>query len=145
VTGCREQPGRRREASAASNLLGRPTHRRLEPRRGHPHRHASRHLCAYRLPDAVVAKLPRYAAIPAVLIGRLAVSASFQRRKLGSVLLADAVSRTARADIATFAVLADPKDDAAQRFYRHHGFLDLPPDRRMFIPIESALRFFRSH
>jgi ribosomal protein S18 acetylase RimI-like enzyme len=106
---------------------------------------AATNVATSQLPDAVAAKLPRYAAIPAVLIGRLAVSASFQRRKLGSVLLADAVSRTARADIATFAVLADPKDDAAQRFYRHHGFLDLPPDRRMFIPIESALRFFRSH
>lgn len=97
------------------------------------------------LPDAVTAKLPRYAAIPAVLIGRLAVSSLFQARKLGSALLADAVTRAARADIATFAVLVDPKDEAARRFYQHHGFLGLPPDRRMFIPMESALRFFGTH
>jgi ribosomal protein S18 acetylase RimI-like enzyme len=94
------------------------------------------------LPDALTAKLPRYAAIPAVLIGRLAVSASFQARKLGSALLADAVTRVARADIATFAIVVDPKDDAARRFYQHHGFLDLPPDRGMFIAMESTLRFF---
>lgn len=93
------------------------------------------------LPDTITAKLPRYAAIPAVLIGRLAIAASFQARKLGSALLADAITRTARADIATFAILVDPKDDAARRFYQHHGFLDLPPDQRMFIPMQSALRF----
>jgi GNAT superfamily N-acetyltransferase len=97
------------------------------------------------LPEAVAARLPRYAIILAVLLGRLAVAASFQGRKLGAVLLADAVGRVARADIASFAVVVDPKDDAARRFYQHHGFIDLPqPERRMFVPIESALRFFRS-
>ena len=97
------------------------------------------------LPEAITAKLPRYVAIPAVLIGRLAVSTAFQGRKLGSVLLADAITRASRADIAAYAVLVDPKNDTARHFYLHHGFLDLPPDRRMFMPIESALRFFRAH
>ncbi len=97
------------------------------------------------LPDAMAARLPRYAAIPAVLLGRLAVAASFQGRQLGAVLLADAVARVARADIASFAVVVDPKDDAARRFYQRHGFIELPqPERRMFIPVESALRFFRA-
>ena len=105
---------------------------------------AATNVLTSQLPDTVIDKLPRYAAIPAVLIGRLAVSTSFRGRKIGSLLLADAIARTARAEIATFAVLVDPKDDAAQRFYKHHGFLELPPDRRMFIPMESALRFFRS-
>ena len=106
---------------------------------------AATNVLTSQLPAAIVAKLPRYAAIPAVLIGRLAVATAFQGRKLGSVLLADAITRAARADIATYAVLVDPKDDAAHRFYRHYGFVDLSPDRRMFIPIESALRFFRAH
>ena len=105
---------------------------------------AATNILTSQLPDTITDKLPRYAAIPAVLIGRLAVSTSFRGRKIGSVLLADAITRAARADIATFAVLVDPKDDAARRFYGHHGFLELPPDRRMFIPMESALRFFRS-
>jgi GNAT superfamily N-acetyltransferase len=96
------------------------------------------------LPEAMAARLPRYATIPAVLLGRLAVAASFQGRKLGAVLLADAVARVARADIASFAVVVDPKDDSARKFYQRHGFIDLPqPERRMFVPIESALRFFR--
>lgn len=106
---------------------------------------AATNVLTSQLPQAVIAKLPRYAAIPAVLIGRLAVATAFKGRKLGSVLLADAVARAARADIAIFAVVVDPKDEAPQRFYLHHGFLDLPQDRRMFIPIESAIRFFRAH
>ncbi len=97
------------------------------------------------LPETITAKLLRYATIPAVLLGRLAVATSFQGRKLGAVLLADAVARAARADIASFAVVVDPKDDTARRFYQRHGFQDLPyPEHRMFVPIESALRFFRS-
>jgi GNAT superfamily N-acetyltransferase len=96
------------------------------------------------LPEAIAAKLPRYATIPAVLLGRLAVATSFHGRKLGAVLLADAVARAAQADIANFALVIDPKDDNAQQFYQRHGFLDLPqPERRMFVPIESAVRFFR--
>lgn len=97
------------------------------------------------LPETIVARLPRYAAIPAVLLGRLAVAASFQGRRLGAVLLADAVARVARADIASFALLVDPQDDNARQFYQRHGFLDLPqPERRMFVPIDSALRLLRS-
>ncbi len=96
------------------------------------------------LPETITAKLPRYATIPAVLLGRLAVAASFRGRKIGAVLLADAVGRAATADIASFAVVVDPKDDTARRFCQRHGFLDLPhPERRMFVPIEAALRFFR--
>jgi GNAT superfamily N-acetyltransferase len=97
------------------------------------------------LPETIAAKLPRYPTVPAVLLGRLAVAGSFHGRKIGAVLLADAVSRAARADVASFAVVVDPKDHTARRFYQRHGFLDLPePERRMFMPIESALRFFRS-
>jgi len=97
------------------------------------------------LTEAVAARLPRYASIPAVLLGRLAVATAFRGRKLGAVLLADAVARAARADIAAFAVVVDPKDDDARRFYARHGFFDLPsPERHMFVPIEAALRFFRS-
>ena len=53
--------------------------------------------------------------------------------------------RAATADIAAFAIIVDPKDDDARGFYRHHGFIESPqPERRMFIPIETALRYFRS-
>jgi predicted N-acetyltransferase YhbS len=95
-------------------------------------------------PEAIAGRLPRYPIVPAVLVGRLAVAAAYQGRKLGAVLLGDAVMRTANADIAAFAIVVDPKDDDARCFYGHYGFIELPqPERRMFIPIETALHYFR--
>jgi hypothetical protein len=45
----------------------------------------------------------------------------------------------------TGAAVVDPKDDSPGRFYRDHGFVELQqPERRMFIPIETALRYVRS-
>ena len=97
------------------------------------------------LPDAMAGRLPSYPNIPAVLLGRLAVAVAYQGRGLGAVLLGDAVMRTATADVAAFAIVVDPKDDKVRRFYQHYGFIELPqPERRMFIPIETALRYFRS-
>ena len=38
-------------------------------------------------------------------------------------LLADALDRAARSEIAAYALLVDAKDVAASAFYRHHGFI----------------------
>ncbi len=89
----------------------------------------------------IVKKLPRYPVVPAVLLGRLAVTRSCQGRGLGSVLLADALKRTSRAEFGVFAMVVDAKDKAAQRFYEHHGFTLLPgEDRRLCLPISTALQ-----
>jgi GNAT superfamily N-acetyltransferase len=93
------------------------------------------------LSPEIVKKLPRYPVVPAVLLGRLAVDRSYRGRGLGSVLLADALKRTARAEFGVFAMIVDAKDEAAQRFYEHHGFALLPGgDRRLFLPITAALQ-----
>lgn len=87
----------------------------------------------------IVKKLPRYPVVPAVLLGRLAVTRSCQSRGLGGVLLADALKRTSRAEFGVFAMVVDAKDKAAQRFYEHHGFTLLPgEDRRLCLPITTA-------
>lgn len=86
-------------------------------------------------------KLPRYPVVPAPLLGRLAVAQPYQGRGLGGLLLSDAILRVARAELGVFALLVDAKDDAAQRFYEHHGFTLLPrEDRRLCLPISLALR-----
>jgi GNAT superfamily N-acetyltransferase len=106
---------------------------------------AATHILLPELPAAMTARLPRYPTVPAALLGRLAIATAFQGRKLGSVLLGDAVTRAASADLATFAMVADPKDDTARRFYEHHGFANLRSmGERMFIPMAVALGFFRS-
>ena len=74
------------------------------------------------LPESLSKRLPRYPSVPVARVGRLAIDLSFQGRKLGGALLADAALRTLRSEVAVFALVVDAKDDAAVAFYRHHGF-----------------------
>ena len=89
------------------------------------------------LPEAMTRRLPRYPVVPAVLLGRLAVASKFQGKRLGAALLADAVTRASRADIAAWAIVTDPKDETARSFYLEFGFHELAvPERRLCVPIE---------
>jgi ribosomal protein S18 acetylase RimI-like enzyme len=74
------------------------------------------------LPQTLVKRLPRYPSVPVARVGRLAVDKAFQGQKLGGALLADAAVRARRSEVAVFALVVDAKDDAAEAFYRHHGF-----------------------
>ena len=96
------------------------------------------------LPQAATKRLPRYPQVPAVILGRLAVAIDYQGRHVGAALLADATERAARADIAVFAIITDPIDERAHRFYKKHGFMELSGERpRLFIPIESIRRLLK--
>ncbi|MBZ5611548.1 MAG: GNAT family N-acetyltransferase [Acidobacteriia bacterium] len=89
----------------------------------------------------ITKKLPRYPVIPAALLGRLAIGRRDQGAGLGSALLADSIMRAARAELGVFAIVVDAKDQAAQRFYEHHGFTPLAGEqRRLCLPIATALR-----
>jgi len=89
----------------------------------------------------IVKKLPRYPVVPAVLLGRLAVARDHKGQGLGSILLADALKRTARAEVGVFAMVVDAQDETAQRFYEHYGFTLLPGEtRRLCLPIAAALQ-----
>ena len=93
------------------------------------------------LAPEIVRKLPRYPVVPAARLGLLAVARNYQGKRLGGVLLTNALLRTARAELGIFAMLVDAKDEAAQRFYGHYGFTLLPgTDRRLCLPITMALR-----
>jgi GNAT superfamily N-acetyltransferase len=87
------------------------------------------------LSPEVVRKLPRYPVVPAVLLGRLAIAQKAQGKGLGAALLADALIRTARAELSVFAMMVDAKDERAQRFYERFGFALLPGEaRRLVLP-----------
>jgi GNAT superfamily N-acetyltransferase len=79
--------------------------------------------------------------IPLLLLGRLAVDATFQGQGLGAALLADALRRCAAASViaGVRGVLAYAIDDEAVRFYLRHGFTAAQPlgERTMLIPIEA--------
>ncbi|MEG3146370.1 GNAT family N-acetyltransferase [Sphingomonas sp. RT2P30] len=79
------------------------------------------------------AKLPRYPVVPAVLLGRLAVATAHQGKRLGGALLADALLRATRSEVMAYAMIVDAKDEAAARFYAHHGFVRLGDDRLRLI------------
>lgn len=79
--------------------------------------------------------------VPLLLIGRLAVDVSHQKRGLGTDLLIDALRRClSAADTAgARAVITHAIDDDAVTFYERHGFLRCPlGERTMLMPIETA-------
>ena len=100
---------------------------------------ASASLLLADLPASTGKKLPRYPTVPAVRMGRLAVDRAFKGQGLGGALLADALDRTARAEIAAYALMVDAKDESAADFYRHHGFIALPDSpRTLFLPLATV-------
>jgi ribosomal protein S18 acetylase RimI-like enzyme len=71
----------------------------------------------------------------------LAVSQSDHGRGIGSALLADALLRAARSEIAAYALLVDVKDAKAVAFYQHFGFIALPSSPRiLFLPLATVAK-----
>lgn len=102
---------------------------------------ASASLLLTDLPVSTGKKLPRYPTVPAVRMGRLAVDQAFQCQGLGGALLADALERAIRSEIAAFALLVDAKDETAATFYRHHGFIAFPDSPlTLFLPLATVQR-----
>jgi GNAT superfamily N-acetyltransferase len=66
--------------------------------------------------------------ISCYLIARLALDGRLHGQRLGSQLLASALSRAAigARDLGGRYVVVDALDDAAASFYRHHGFQPVP-------------------
>jgi len=94
------------------------------------------------LPEEIARKLPRYDAIPAALIGRLARDERARGRGVGALLLADAVRRilVAGRSIGIFAIVVDAKDERAIEFYKAFGFRPFPlRPRRLFLPTATAV------
>jgi GNAT superfamily N-acetyltransferase len=63
-------------------------------------------------------KLPRYGQIPAVLLGRLAVTEEVQGQGLGELLLVDAIRRADRNELGWAFFLVKAKHEQAAEFYR---------------------------
>jgi ribosomal protein S18 acetylase RimI-like enzyme len=91
------------------------------------------------LPPALAKKLPRYPSVPAVRMGRLAVNQTVAGVGLGAALLADALHRACRSEIAAFALVVDAKNETAAAFYRNHGFIAFSATPlTLFLPLDTA-------
>ncbi len=73
-------------------------------------------------------------AIPAVILGRLAIDKAWQGKGIGRALLADAVDRASRAasQVSARLVIVHAISPAAEAFYLHHGFTRLPVETSTF-------------
>lgn len=93
------------------------------------------------LPEELAHKLPRYDAIPAALVGRLARDTRVRGHGVGELLLADAIQRILGAgrSVAVFAIVVDAKDECAVEFYKAFGFRAFPlQPRRLFLLTATA-------
>lgn len=100
---------------------------------------ASASLLLADLPATTGKRLPRYPTVPAVRMGRLAVDQAFKGKGLGGALLADALDRTVRSEIAAFALMVNAKDEEAAAFCQHHGFMGLPDSPlTLFLPLATV-------
>lgn len=95
------------------------------------------------LPPDLTRKLPRYEALPAALVGRLARAERVRGKAIGDLLLADAIRRTLSVgrSVAIYAILVDAKDERASAFYQRFGFRAFPlRPSRLFLLAETAAK-----
>lgn len=96
------------------------------------------------IPDGL-AKSLKYLEIPVTIIARLAVHQDYQGNKLGQTLLIDALKRIVEisALVGNHAVIVDPINDKAQKFYSKFGFIPLKTSNRMFLPLKTIINLFK--
>ena len=92
------------------------------------------------VPEEVAQELAKYRAVPATLLGRLAVAKQFRGKGLGERLLVDALRLSLGAGklIVSAAVVVDAKDEGAANFYKKYRFIQLPKiPNRLFLPMRT--------
>jgi GNAT superfamily N-acetyltransferase len=90
------------------------------------------------MPAPLARRLPRYPSVPVARLGRLAVASAWHGLKLGGALLWDAVDRASRSEVAVYALVVDAKDEQAESFYRHHGFVAFgSTPRSLILPLST--------
>ena len=99
------------------------------------------------LPNIVIKKLPpSYSDLPTTLLGRLAVDSRYKGQGLGELLLMDALKRSynaSRESVGSMAVIVDPIDEGAAKFYSKYDFILLPDSGKMFLPMTTISELFK--
>jgi GNAT superfamily N-acetyltransferase len=97
------------------------------------------------IPTQFQKKLPKsYSSIPTTLLGRLATDLRYQGQGIGKLLLIDALKRSYEISksIGSFAVVVDPLDSNAEKFYDRYGFIKLPDSGKMFLAMNTIKKLF---
>lgn len=85
-----------------------------------------------------------YKHVPVTLLGRLAIDNTEKGKGYGESLLIDALKSAYEVSemIGSMAVIVDPIDENAQRFYEKYGFILIPDSGKMFLPMLTISKLF---
>lgn len=92
------------------------------------------------IPDKYIKKVPMNYNAPVILLGRLARDIKQKGTGLGEYLLLDALFRAftlSEESIGAMAVVVDPINSFAVKFYEKYGFIQLPDSEKMFLPMNT--------
>lgn len=92
------------------------------------------------IPDKYLKKVPQNYNAPVILLGRLARNITAKGTRLGEHLLLDALFRAytlSEESIGAMAVIVDPMNQFAIKFYEKYGFEQLPDSEKMFLPMST--------
>ena len=90
--------------------------------------------------DKYLRKVPQNYNAPVILLGRLARNITAKGTGLGEHLLLDALFRAftlSEESIGAMAVIVDPMNQFAIKFYEKYGFEQLPDSEKMFLPMST--------
>ncbi len=90
------------------------------------------------IPEKYKKQVPNNYNAPVILLGRLARDINTKGTGLGEHLLLDALFRSStlsEESIGAMAVVVDPINESASRFYDKYGFIKLPDSEKMFLPM----------
>lgn len=92
-------------------------------------------------------QLPPYPALPATLLGRLAVDHHQKGQGFGELLLIDAIKKSlvASQQVASLAVIVDALHQKAARFYQKYGFISFDQEPlKLYLPMQSIEQLLSS-
>jgi predicted GNAT family N-acyltransferase len=92
------------------------------------------------LEESFAKRLPRYPILPATLFGRLAVDNDEKGKRLGKLLLIDALKKSSDTamQVASLAVIAEALDERALSFYTKYGFRQFNQEpMKLYLPMKS--------
>lgn len=91
------------------------------------------------IPEKYIKQIPKSYNAPVILLGRLARDISQKGTGLGEFLLLDALFRSfvlSNESIGAMAVVVDPINEKAVKFYSSYGFELLSDSGKMFLPMK---------
>ena len=100
------------------------------------------------IPEAYRNQVPTSYNASVILLGRLARDLSGKGNGLGEFLLLEALERSYNLSInslGAMAVVVDPINEKAVKFYEKYGFIKLPDSGRMFLSMKVIQKLFNSY